>query len=199
MKLCGAKAKSTGLPCRQPGYGHGGRCKYHGGNSRGGSLPGQTTTKARATWLKNLAIRQAMGLRQPGGKPRRNRGKVEKMIAKAKRQLETALELQAPAPPAPETAAPFDRRSGVPALPAQGSAADLLSHAAHQGLQRLYEIVSTPVDWDDLKQVRLIGDMALGVSRLALRAAEGEFRARRDDALTRLLEEIQRERASLTK
>lgn len=193
MKLCGAKAKSTGLPCRQPGSGHGGRCKYHGGNSRGGSLPGQTTTKARATWLKNLRIRQAMGLRQPGGKPRKDRGKVEKMIAKAKRQLEIALEMQAPAPLTPETAA------SVPALPAQGSAADLLSHAAHQGLQRLYEIVSTPVDWDDLKQVRLIGDMALGVSRLALRAAEGEFRARRDDALTRLLEEIQRERASLTK
>lgn len=197
MRMCGAKRRN-GERCRQHGAGYGGKCYWHGGRNPGG-YHGGTTHKARATWLKNLRIRQAMGLRQPGGKPRGNRTKVQEMVGQAKRQLEIALELQAPAPVATTEVEPALAQAGVPALPSQGSAADLLSHAAHQGLQRLYEIVSTPLDWDDPKQVRLIGDMALGVSRLALRAAEGEFRARRDDALTRLLEEIQHERASLTK
>lgn len=37
--LCGAKAKGTGQPCKRPGDGAGGRCKYHGGRSTGPKTP----------------------------------------------------------------------------------------------------------------------------------------------------------------
>lgn len=40
MPRCGAKAKSTGSPCRQPGSGRGGRCVYHGGKSTAGETWG---------------------------------------------------------------------------------------------------------------------------------------------------------------
>ncbi|MVS97894.1 hypothetical protein [Devosia marina] len=40
MPRCGAKAKSTGLPCQQPGSGRGGRCHYHGGASTAGETWG---------------------------------------------------------------------------------------------------------------------------------------------------------------
>lgn len=40
MPRCGAKAKSTGQPCRQPGSGRGGRCVYHGGRSTAGDTWG---------------------------------------------------------------------------------------------------------------------------------------------------------------
>lgn len=40
MPRCGAKAKSTGQPCRQPGSGRGGRCVYHGGKSTAGETWG---------------------------------------------------------------------------------------------------------------------------------------------------------------
>ena len=65
--------------------------------------------------------------------------------------------------------------------------AELLGATSLQGLRRLHEIVSEPLDPDDLKQRRLVGDMAVAVNKLFMRAAEGEFRARRDDALGRLL------------
>ncbi len=32
---CGAHSKSTGEPCKRPGNGRGGRCRYHGGLSSG--------------------------------------------------------------------------------------------------------------------------------------------------------------------
>jgi hypothetical protein len=32
---CGARSKSTGQPCKKPGVGAGGRCKFHGGMSTG--------------------------------------------------------------------------------------------------------------------------------------------------------------------
>lgn len=41
MPRCGAKARSTGLPCQQPGSGRGGRCHYHGGKSTAGETWGQ--------------------------------------------------------------------------------------------------------------------------------------------------------------
>lgn len=79
------------------------------------------------------------------------------------------------------------------------NAAELLGATSLEGLRRLYELVSLPLEPpcdDNLKRQRLVGDMALGVNKLFMRAAEGEFRARRDDALTRLLEQIAEERAA---
>ena len=77
----------------------------------------------------------------------------------------------------------------------QMSPAELLGMTSREGLLRLYELLRRPLDAEDLKAQRLVGDMALGVNRLLMRAAEGEFRARRDDALARVLEQIAAERA----
>lgn len=170
-----------------------GRCYLHGGRRKGGSKPGQPTHQARTQWRKNLAIRHAMGLKQPGGSPRRPKT-TEDLVAKATRQLEIAL-LAARPPDRPDMTAREVAALPPAPLPQGASTGELLSLATTEGVKRLYEIVTRPIDWDELKQVRLIGDMSLGVSRLAMRAAEGEFRARRDDALTMLLEEIQRDRA----
>ncbi len=45
-----------------------------------------------------------------------------------------------------------------------------------------------------LKHRRLIGDMAQGANRLFMRAAEGEYRAKRDDALAALLQMLAEDR-----
>lgn len=71
--------------------------------------------------------------------------------------------------------------------------AEALGRAAMSGLHRLIEIVETPLDKDDLKQMRLIGDMALGACKLFMRAAEGEFRQRNSDNLGKLLEMLRKE------
>ena len=51
---CGAKAKSTGLPCRAPGVkkeaGRYGRCRVHGGKSRGPATPDGLAQSRRANW-----------------------------------------------------------------------------------------------------------------------------------------------------
>ena len=49
----------------------------------------------------------------------------------------------------------------------------------------------------DVKERRLVSDTAGWLARLGVRVAEGEFKARRDDALGRLLEQIAAERAGL--
>ena len=69
---------------------------------------------------------------------------------------------------------------------------ELLAAASIMGLRRLYEICSIPIDPDnlDLKTARLVGDMALGASRLFIRAAEGEFKARQNDALEEVLRRL---------
>jgi len=74
--------------------------------------------------------------------------------------------------------------------------AELLRETARLGLQRLREIVSQPINPGDLKQQRLVGDMSLAVCKLFMRAAEGEFRARRGDALTALLARLQAAQAN---
>lgn len=67
------------------------------------------------------------------------------------------------------------------------TAPQALDRAALSGARQLVAIIERPIDWDELKQVRLIGDMAAVAMRLSVRVSEGQFRARRDDALARLL------------
>jgi len=46
MRLCGAKSKRTGQPCRQPAMANG-RCRLHGGKSTGRPIvSGQWTKKS---------------------------------------------------------------------------------------------------------------------------------------------------------
>ena len=71
--------------------------------------------------------------------------------------------------------------------PAQVAAA-----ASLKGLQQLYRIIDQPLDYQDMKQMRLVGDMALGVNRLFMKAAKEE---REGDVLTTLLDIIKAEKA----
>jgi hypothetical protein len=65
-----------------------------------------------------------------------------------------------------------------------------LGRAALGGLQQLIRIIEQPLDLDDLKQQRLVGDMSVAACKLFMRAAEGEFQARKQGALEQLLAEI---------
>lgn len=67
---------------------------------------------------------------------------------------------------------------------------EALGRATLSGIRRLIEIVEQPVDLSDLKQQRLIGDMALGAAKLYMRAAEAEFRGRQQGELVELLEKL---------
>lgn len=70
--------------------------------------------------------------------------------------------------------------------------AELLARASVRGLQQLYAIIDAPLDPDDVKQRRLIGDMAFAANKLFQRAASGE---RHDDVLRRLAELMEAEAA----
>lgn len=87
----------------------------------------------------------------------------------------------------------------LPAVSADDTPAALLGRAVLAGLRRLEEIVSVPVDEATMreqpKMARLIGDTALGVVKLGLRAQEGAMRGQRDADLAALLAEIQANKA----
>lgn len=67
--------------------------------------------------------------------------------------------------------------------------AELLATSAVLGLRRLHDILNRDLPDDmESKAARFVGDMALGVNKLFMRAAEAEFRAKRGDNLGKLLE-----------
>ncbi len=74
--------------------------------------------------------------------------------------------------------------------------AELMGAAAVKGLRQLYAILDQPLDPDDLKQQRLIGDMALGVNKLLARHVEREGR---EDTIGRLLALIEAEKSGSEK
>jgi len=48
LPRCGAKSRQTGEPCKLPGTGAGGRCRFHGGRSTGRPpIHGRFTKKAK--------------------------------------------------------------------------------------------------------------------------------------------------------
>ena len=65
-----------------------------------------------------------------------------------------------------------------------------LSEVASVGLDRLAEIVSMPLDQADVKQMRLIGDMALGACKLLQRASEASLQAQQQDRIGEILERL---------
>jgi hypothetical protein len=87
-----------------------------------------------------------------------------------------------------------NRRVAVTLIPRRA-----IGSAELSGLHRLEEIVSIPITEELVREqpktARLVGDMAVAANRLLMRAAEGSFRARRDDALARLLDELRAEGA----
>jgi hypothetical protein len=75
----------------------------------------------------------------------------------------------------------------------QMTAPQLLDLGGLESARQLLRIVSQPLDFDNLRQLRLIGDMALGTLKLNVRVAEDKFRAKKDGALAQLLAEIAEE------
>jgi hypothetical protein len=176
---CGAQAHHGGR-CRAYPLPGKRRCRMHGGRLTGGyrGAPIEPMQRGRAIWLARL---HAQGLRPPGG-PRRKIGTVRTMVERAVAVIEGALVEVADAPPKPLE---------------EMSAPELLRETARQGLLRLREIVSQPLDLQDLKQQRLVGDMAVATCRLFMRAAEGELQARRRDGdLSALMTRINADRAA---
>lgn len=126
------------------------------------------------------ALYRALGLPWFGGAPRK-REKVLSMAEEAKAAVSTAIvEL--------EELLPLDVRT----LPIdQLTAPQALGRASLAGLHQLVRIVEQPLDFDDLKQVRLIGDMALGANKLLQRHAQGE---RNHDLIGKLLAALEAEK-----
>jgi hypothetical protein len=74
--------------------------------------------------------------------------------------------------------------------------AEALARVSLKGLRRLDEIMTVPVtDQMDVREKRLIGDMAVAACKMFMRAAEGEFQARKAGALDELLAEIREAKA----
>src|SRR5262249_24873817 len=126
-----------------------------------------------------LARRHAMGLKATGGRPR-GTGKVRTMAERATEQIRQEIAERAAGTPA-----------DIPARPIESLApAEALGRAALAGLHQLIRLIEQPIAESDVKQQRLIGDLALGVNRLFVRAAGAEFRDRRNDALQELLRDV---------
>ncbi len=139
-------------------------------------------TVAAMWWGRKRKIERlhALGLRAPGGRPRKLRRALS-LVDQAKERLRMASqEIRAHLP------------TEVEAMPSSElTAPQRLRKAALLGLDRLTEILEVPVsEHMDMKRQRLAGDMALGVCKLFMRAAEAEFRARKDDTVGRLLQEL---------
>jgi len=75
------------------------------------------------------------------------------------------------------------------------TAPQALGRASLVGARQLVRIVELPLDPENLKQMRLIGDMALGANKLLARHAQGE---RNHDMIGRLLAAIEAEKNPTT-
>lgn len=117
---------------------------------------------------------RALGMPWPGGRPRKRSERLLVEIVLAQERVADAVTAL--------TAA-------LPAVPAEREgAAAKLGRVALRGLEVLEAVVNTPIDWDKPRQARIICDMAVAANQLLMRAAESEYRQRREDGLTRLLE-----------
>ena len=187
--ICGARARHGGR-CVKPALPGKRRCKWHGGLSTGWRHAGVRNTAAS---LGIIHARQRLwrSLGIPWPSRRRSVEEVRNLAEEAKAVLEPLV-------------IGFEAMEAEGKVPAKAIAeltpAELLSQGTGRGLQQVIAIIGQPLTRDadgklcDLKQQRLIGDLALGMTRLFVRAAESEFRARHDDVLDKLLAMIEAEK-----
>ena len=178
-RICGARNRA-GLPCSRRSMAGQRRCFNHGGRWNAGSHK-RRTKPANAAYAVRLALFRALGIPWHGGRPRKPR-KVRTLVEQAKDRL-----------PADIVAL-----SEASAMLPQGSSGQQLAEVALKGLRRLEEIIDMPLDQDNPKQMRLVGDMALGVCKLFQRAAEGAFKAQQGNTLVALLEALKEAQARKT-
>jgi hypothetical protein len=103
------------------------------------------------------------------------------MVEEAKATIGQAIEELTAALPVDVRSLPIEELTGPQAL----------GRASLLGLHQLCRIVEQPLDMDNLKQQRLIGDMALGANKLLKSHAEGE---RNHDLIGRLLAALEAEK-----
>ena len=159
-----------------------GRCHMHGGRLKGGSVH-RDTRKPMAAWRRWVELLHAMGLKHPGGRPRKLKT-VLSMTDKAKAVLVDGAKDLAEALPTDILQRPIESLS-----PAQA-----LGRAALSGSYQLIRIIEQELDMNDLKQQRLIGDMAGTALRLVMRAGERGDQGRTNDVLGELLKAIKAEK-----
>jgi hypothetical protein len=180
--ICGAKHRKTGGFCRLPAMKGRRRCRHHGGKLFGSPIGAwRNLGPAHAQAKRKQALYKALGLSWPGGHHRKPE-RVMTMVEEAKMVLQQGIAEM-------EAALPLDAlRLRVEEL----TAAQALGRASLVGLHQLVRIVEMPFEPENLKQMRLIGDMALGVNKLLQRHAEGE---RSHDLIGKLLAAIEAEKA----
>lgn len=162
------------------------RCKYHGGNSYGG-YRGGTIVPMRKAMVARQALFKALGLPWYGGRPPKKASRVLANMDKALMVAETLLAEVEAMPAAKGTAAAVLDAATVDSLRMQHDIV-LLSRPqvdAMREAQAAGEVV--PIDY---KLLRISNEAARDLNRLSVRVAEGQFRARRDDVLVRLLEQL---------
>ena len=165
------------------------RCRVHGGGKNKGGAGRTGTRDMRKAWAarkKYDALMHIMGLKHPGGGQFKTKTVVT-MVEEAKALIVAgAHELEAALPDDTMTKEITELRP-----------AEALGRAALSGSYQLIRIIEQELDFNDLKQQRLIGDMSAVALRLFVRAADGEYKARQTDALGELLAEIRAERATV--
>lgn len=172
MAICGAKRRDGGRCQRYPLRGKR-RCQKHGGRLIGGSIH-RDTSKARATRLARWELRKALGLPYGAGKRRKVLVPIG-AVATAGTMLMAEIEK-------------------LQTLVADGELGVELTEAARAGVRQLHAIITQPLDMENLKQQRLVGDMALAAMRLLARVQEAQFRHQHQDRVMEVLERIAAER-----
>jgi hypothetical protein len=179
--ICGARRSYGRGLCLAPAMKGRRRCYFHGGKAYGSPIgawrnQGPAWAKAKA----RQALYKALGLSWPGGGPRKPE-RVMTMVEEAKVKVARAIVKL-------EAVLPVDvRRLPIEEL----TAPQALGRASLMGLHQLVRIVEQPLDPENLKQMRLIGDMALGANKLLQKHAEGE---RNHDLIGKLLAAIAAEK-----
>jgi hypothetical protein len=195
--MCGARHKYRPGRCRALALKGRRRCRMHGGTNPG-RVPHAPVVMGPAWKARDQrqALYKSLGMAWPGGPHRTHAvtlsviAKAKQTVARNKRDLSTAL------PDIIKLAR--DRR---PLAELNVTPAEALARVAWKGLEQLDRILSITLPKDDpieirenIKTLRLVGDMAVAANRLLAQIGEGGARVQRDTQLAMLLAEIRRDK-----
>lgn len=162
--FCGARAKSTGRPCRAQAVRGRKRCRVHGGHSGGWRWDG--LHDARAAWIARL---HAAGLKAPGGYPKGIPRRKDRIVAKAKQII-----VQAKA----------DRAGG------NGGLAGTLERVVAKGLDRAEEFLDAVDPEKPLELLTRQAELGMQLIRTQVRLDDATLRHQSDDRFLAILERL---------